>query len=204
MERITKAAIRSGPITYRVEPPGRHHDCIWIMRARGICVGVIAVSEEGFWTNQDRFVDRKEGWKIAVAANQIIRECGGPRDTLFSEHLWRGQLENPVQNWLAKNADKIEATDPNIDAEDQERATDMRNPEMWEAMSDEPITAKDYAAYNGMESIFFGGLPKDKSASDVAFIHAYALDIEKYDSRFVYEVYEMQDGEYFLGENVGD
>ena len=39
---------------------------------------------QGFLTNEDRFVDRIEGAKIAFECNQINKE----RKSLISEHLW--------------------------------------------------------------------------------------------------------------------
>ena len=44
--------------------------------------------EQGFLTNLDRFVDRKEGLKIAVESNQVldINEVRG--DRLYSEDLY--------------------------------------------------------------------------------------------------------------------
>lgn len=39
---------------------------------------------QGFLTNKDRFVDRKEGAKIAFECNQIDKE----RKSLISEHLY--------------------------------------------------------------------------------------------------------------------
>lgn len=48
-------------------------------------------SEQGFITNKGRFVDRKEGWTIAVKNNQIVRRCGGDTTdggTLYSENLY--------------------------------------------------------------------------------------------------------------------
>ncbi len=88
-EKIVAAAIKSrrSDIIYYLDPPARHHDVIQIMpvvgsgprRERGT---------QGFLTSSGRFVDRAEGLAIAIAANQIIRRCGGDDDELFSENLW--------------------------------------------------------------------------------------------------------------------
>lgn len=43
--------------------------------------------QQGFVTNYRRFVDREEGLKIAIAANQIVKKHGIP-DMLFSEDLF--------------------------------------------------------------------------------------------------------------------
>lgn len=45
-------------------------------------------SEQGFITNKNRFVSRKEAWVIAENAGQIIRNKDQNVGTLFSEHLY--------------------------------------------------------------------------------------------------------------------
>lgn len=69
----------------------RHGNCIYQMVA---ITGLRSIPEEageevqGFLTNKNRFVDRKEGWNIAEAAGQINdRQRGGSR-TLYSEDLY--------------------------------------------------------------------------------------------------------------------
>jgi hypothetical protein len=69
----------------------RHGNCIYQMVA---ITGLKSIPEEageevqGFLTNKNRFVDRKEGWDIAEAAGQINdRQRGGSR-TLYSEDLY--------------------------------------------------------------------------------------------------------------------
>lgn len=47
--------------------------------------------EQGFVTNKYEFVTRQEAWKIAEAAGQIYRRCGGDEangGTLYSENLY--------------------------------------------------------------------------------------------------------------------
>lgn len=44
--------------------------------------------EEGFITNNHRFVDRKEAWIIAEKQGQIIRDRDLCVGTLYSEHLY--------------------------------------------------------------------------------------------------------------------
>ena len=60
----------------------RHHNCI----ANRFVVGMekIPDSIQGFLTSRDRFVDRKEGAKIALQQGQIEQEV----DILFSEDLY--------------------------------------------------------------------------------------------------------------------
>lgn len=46
---------------------------------------------QGFWTNQNRFVDRHEAFEIAKAANQILPEAQQEAEkshTLYSEDVW--------------------------------------------------------------------------------------------------------------------
>ncbi len=43
--------------------------------------------EQGFLTNLNRFVDRKEAWSIADKAGQIKQQSGG-HGTLYSEDLY--------------------------------------------------------------------------------------------------------------------
>jgi hypothetical protein len=44
-------------------------------------------NEQGFLTNLNRFVNRKEAWIIAEKANQIINVSGG-KCTLYSEDIY--------------------------------------------------------------------------------------------------------------------
>lgn len=49
-----------------------------------------AVWEQGFIDFQGEFMDRREAWKVAEAAGQIVRRCGGDDangGTLYSENL---------------------------------------------------------------------------------------------------------------------
>lgn len=43
---------------------------------------------QGFLTNRNRFVDRKEALEIALNANQVTKEELGEYKELFSEHVW--------------------------------------------------------------------------------------------------------------------
>ena len=43
---------------------------------------------DGFWTNKDRFVNRVEAKKIAVAANQLIVPIEETYPELYSEDVW--------------------------------------------------------------------------------------------------------------------
>ena len=49
------------------------------------------IQEEGFLDNKGSFLSRTEAWKVAEAAGQIKRRCGGDTadgGTLFSENLY--------------------------------------------------------------------------------------------------------------------
>lgn len=49
---------------------------------------VMSTQIQGFITNKNRFVTRKEAWIIAVENNQIIRDKDKFVGTLYSEHLY--------------------------------------------------------------------------------------------------------------------
>lgn len=84
-ERIERAAIWHRGICYSVPQPGRHHDVIRMMsETHGL--GVEAQRHQGFRTSCERFVDRKEGARIAIAAGQVPALRWPP--DLYSEDLW--------------------------------------------------------------------------------------------------------------------
>jgi hypothetical protein len=79
-ERIVAAALREDGIVLT----GAHHH--HIIRYAAPLLGKKAVGrEQGFITNENRFVGREEAAKIAFAARQIEQE----KDILFSEDLWQ-------------------------------------------------------------------------------------------------------------------
>lgn len=84
-ERIERAAIWHRGLVHSVARPGRHHDVIRTM-AEKHGLGPEAQRHQGFYTSHERFVDRKEGAKIAIAAGQI-EALKWPPD-LYSEDLW--------------------------------------------------------------------------------------------------------------------
>ena len=66
----------------------RHGQCIYSKYAiTGLRDSESGENIQGFLTNLNRFVDRKEGWIIAKEAEQIIR-VSGTEGTLYSEDLW--------------------------------------------------------------------------------------------------------------------
>lgn len=75
----------------------RHHNCIDVIytlaKLRSVSVGsedeVTGKSTQGFLTNKNRFVDRKEALKIAIEADQVDKDkLGNPMIGLFSEDLY--------------------------------------------------------------------------------------------------------------------
>lgn len=84
-ERIEAAAILQDGNVYVAVRPGRHHTVMREMFDMGVYAEEGHV--QGFYTNKGRFVDRREGLAIALAANQLIRKTP-PDYELFSEDLW--------------------------------------------------------------------------------------------------------------------
>lgn len=88
-ERIAAAAVRYQGMTFSMPPPARHGECILLMLAcrQDIDRNATGAEEQGFVTSRNRFVDRVEARKIAVAANQLTWRDAG-LDELFSEDVW--------------------------------------------------------------------------------------------------------------------
>lgn len=85
-EKLVRAALLHDGKIWSVPAPGRHHHVIRLMADAGL--GPEAQRHQGFMTDTGRYVDRREGLKIAEAANQIIRRTGNADDQLYSEDLW--------------------------------------------------------------------------------------------------------------------
>lgn len=62
----------------------RHHNIFTSLKCVGVDRLKLGNSTQGFITSDDRFVDRKEGGKIAYEAGQIDK----PTECLFSEDLY--------------------------------------------------------------------------------------------------------------------
>lgn len=76
--------------TFSVASPGHHAECIFFANkyyGRPISTIPNTKQSQGFITNLGRYIDRKEGFKIATAANQINKKHGNPTK-LFSEDMW--------------------------------------------------------------------------------------------------------------------
>ena len=83
--KIATAAVKlSNGLIVSLPRPARHHDIInALARINVICL------EQGFLTDEGRFVTRSEGWVIAQDAGQIVYECGGVSGELYSDNLWK-------------------------------------------------------------------------------------------------------------------
>ena len=67
----------------------RHHNCFTTAHILQPTHDYIKICDvQGFITNTNRFVDRKEGWVIAYNAKQINDENSPPVGTLFSEDIY--------------------------------------------------------------------------------------------------------------------
>jgi hypothetical protein len=67
----------------------RHHNCyiiVSIIRNESYKVSEYGKNIQGFLTNKNRFVDRKEAMTIALEANQVINPYAGYN--LFSEDIY--------------------------------------------------------------------------------------------------------------------
>lgn len=93
-EFITAAAVRWRGAAHSVPRPGRHHDVIRVLFSRWP-EGAPFAGTQGFMTSRGRFVDRREGAKIAYNAGQLLPDELARRgrtpethDKLFSEDMW--------------------------------------------------------------------------------------------------------------------
>jgi len=68
----------------------RHHNCLYQKVAlTGLADHQSGLNIQGFLTNKNRFVDRKEALEIAMDANQVnVNELGNSLIGLFSEDLY--------------------------------------------------------------------------------------------------------------------
>ena len=84
--RIVAAAVHHGA-TVSLPPPARHHTILQSMdMIMGIDTTKVQPSEQGFITDEGRFVNRVEAFYIAWKADQLMKPTNGPE--LFSEDLW--------------------------------------------------------------------------------------------------------------------
>ena len=99
---IKAAAIRNKEtgVVWSLPVPARHHDLIWVCTEWDQ-----SKFEQGFLTDDNRYVDRIEAKQIAIANNQLLPRAGN-LDALFSEDVWEGRYAHeplsmsirPIQN----------------------------------------------------------------------------------------------------------
>lgn len=72
----------------------RHHNCYMTLSfIPGADKLMVGREGQGFLTNTDRYVDRKEGYQIAKSANQILIDYHEPEEPiLISEDLYSEDL----------------------------------------------------------------------------------------------------------------
>jgi hypothetical protein len=86
-ERVIGSAIRHPDgLIHAVIEPGRHHHVIRYMSSLKRA-GLENTRDQGFITNQGRYVSRLEGLAVAQLAKQIKHKTP-PAYKLFSEDLW--------------------------------------------------------------------------------------------------------------------
>jgi hypothetical protein len=72
----------------------RHHNCYYTLSLMNPEYNKLMVGREGqgFITNKDRYVDRREGWEIALASGQIVygleASYNNDESVLISENLY--------------------------------------------------------------------------------------------------------------------
>ena len=86
MEMIKQAAVKCGDNIYTLPRPKRHsHIYKYIYDNAGLVE--LRKGIDGFLTNTDRFVDRREAYQIAKNADQIISDDASPA-ALYTEDLY--------------------------------------------------------------------------------------------------------------------
>jgi len=82
--KIVAAAIKheSGRVFF-LPQPYRHCDVFMELPK-----GELANGEQGFMTDENKFVNRTEAYKIADKAGQILRRPDTTPGTLYTEDLW--------------------------------------------------------------------------------------------------------------------
>jgi hypothetical protein len=68
----------------------RHCECLSKLKARGYRPGIdFEIVEEGFLTDTEKFLDRREAADHAYECGQLVETAEEPRiDRLMSEDLW--------------------------------------------------------------------------------------------------------------------
>lgn len=82
---ITHVAIKYKDVVYSLAAPDRHHHVLRVIHKKHKST---AFNEQGFLTNEGKFVTREEAFVIAKAAAQIRDITKTVSSELFSEDLW--------------------------------------------------------------------------------------------------------------------
>lgn len=82
---IVAAALKIDDLILTSPSPARHHTLFYLAHKYIVAV---PSAEQGFITDQGRFVDRRKAKKIAIAEGQIIDQSRKQDDSLYSEDLW--------------------------------------------------------------------------------------------------------------------
>jgi hypothetical protein len=86
-EKIVSVAIKYKGEIYVQPRPCRHHHVIHAIGEKN-GIDFNGSDMQGFLTTTGQFVDRVEGLKIALAANQVLDPSNIRAGRLFSEDLW--------------------------------------------------------------------------------------------------------------------
>jgi hypothetical protein len=83
--KIVGVAVRVNGLTVSLLPPNRHFNVLQQMPSK--FARLVKPSEQGFITNEGKFVGREEAKIIARNANQLL-PTHSPNNECFSEDLW--------------------------------------------------------------------------------------------------------------------
>jgi len=84
-ETITGVAVRANGKLYKLPKPNRHHHVLGLIHKE--TKKEVFAEEEGFITSLGRYVNRKEAYRIAKAANQFLPRHFNSGE-LYSECVW--------------------------------------------------------------------------------------------------------------------
>lgn len=83
---LCAANIHTNGNIFVVQKPGRHHHIEhWMF---SLDIAQTTLRNQGFLTNTGRWVGRKQGLRIAIAAQQLLPNKAQPLTELYSEDLW--------------------------------------------------------------------------------------------------------------------
>lgn len=85
-ERICGVACRFGDLVTQLPAPNRHSDMIRVLAKHGW--DLLVSGEQGFYTNERNFINRREAVSVASIANQWVHNMRTLPPCVFSEDLW--------------------------------------------------------------------------------------------------------------------